>query len=103
MVCALVFQFAVPFFKIMEMLLTVLYWQQLSATGKSMSVLVTMEICSVVFSKLALFMVLLLLAKGWFITRRELPFTESQGLLISVGALVGIFTIYQVLQVRETL
>jgi len=44
--------------------------------------------------------VLLLLAKGWFITRRELPFTESQGLLISVGALVGIFTIYQVLQVR---
>jgi hypothetical protein len=44
-------------------------------------------------------MVLLLLAKGWFITRRELPFTESQGLLISVAALVGIFTVYQVLRV----
>jgi hypothetical protein len=53
-------QFAVPFFKIMEMLLTVLYWQQLSATGKSMNVLVTMEICAVVFAKVRLTTLVLL-------------------------------------------
>jgi len=89
--------FMVPFLKLAHVALGVLYWQQQSDTGTQAPVLLVLLIVGQVGAKTAMFALLLLMAKGWLITRAELTFDEQQALLAGMGTLVTLFAAYHLI------
>ncbi|KAK3235338.1 hypothetical protein CYMTET_54456 [Cymbomonas tetramitiformis] len=87
----------VPCLKLIHLALAVLKWQRLSASGEGEEWLELLFIIASVLAQTLTFGILLLMAKGWLITRRSLPSAERQATALSVLVLVALFFAYYLL------
>jgi hypothetical protein len=75
--------------KLFVCLLSYLYWSSLSAVGHGSSINSALDGLLFAASEAAFFLMLMLLAKGWRITFKELPSSETKGMLFGVLFLLG--------------
>jgi len=89
------FLYLIPIVKLIGLASGLFYWKTMSRHGEvSFWQQVSYYTSSVVFETL-LFAVLLLISKGWYITRTQLSRTEKQSIFVTLGALVMVVAFYR--------